>query len=62
MLRNVCASIAPVIGALFIGGAATICADEARRQLEPRREHHADGQRGDRDRQRVNQRGLASGH
>ena len=28
MLRNVWASMAPVIGALFIGGAATICAEE----------------------------------
>jgi hypothetical protein len=28
MLRKVCASIGPVIGALFIGGAATICAEE----------------------------------
>ena len=29
MLRNVCASSGPVIGALFIGGTAIVCADEA---------------------------------
>ena len=28
-LRNVCASSAPVTGALFIGGAARVCADDA---------------------------------
>jgi hypothetical protein len=29
MLRNVVASIGPVIGALFIDGTFTVCADEA---------------------------------
>jgi len=29
MLRKVWASIGPVTGALFIGGAAIVCADEA---------------------------------
>jgi hypothetical protein len=29
MLRNVCASIGPEIGALFIGGAATTCATDS---------------------------------
>jgi hypothetical protein len=27
-LRKVCASIAPAMGALFIGGTASVCADE----------------------------------
>ena len=62
MLRNVCASSAPVIGALFIGGTARVCADEA-------------GVRSSRDAmtmptasdataisRRVEERGLAGGH
>ena len=34
----------PLIGALFIGGTAMVCADGRRREIETRRDHHADGQ------------------
>ena len=49
MFRNVVASTGPDSGALFIGGHGHRLRRRLGRQVQARRKHHPDGQRGDGD-------------